>query len=48
MVIVKIFYSVNPLYLRITYASRYIEEINENKYFIFDTADENKELLKKI
>ena len=40
-------YSVNPLYLRIAYASRYIEEINENKYLIFDTADENKELLKK-
>ena len=39
--------SGNPLYLRITYANRYIEEINENKYFlIFDSIDENKELLK--
>ena len=24
----------------------YIEEENENKYLIFDTTDENKELLK--
>ena len=44
--------SVNPLYLRITHASEYIEhssaeEINENKYLIFDSIDENKELLKK-
>ena len=43
----KNIYSVNPWYLRITYANRYIEEINENKYFlIFDSIDENKELLK--
>ena len=40
-------YSVNPLYLCITYANRYNEEINENKYLIFDSIDENKELLKK-
>ena len=40
-------YSVNPLYLRITHANRYIEEINENKYLIFDSINENKELLKK-
>ena len=39
--------SVNPLYLRITHTSGYIEEINENKYLIFDSIDENKELLKK-
>ena len=39
--------SVNPLYLRITHVSGYIEEINENKYLIFDSIDENKELLKK-
>ena len=32
------------MYLRITHASGYIEEINENKYLIFD---EYKELLKK-
>ena len=40
-------YSVNPLYLRIDQASLYIEEKNGNKYLIFDTADENKEVLKK-
>ena len=43
----KNIYSVNPLLLRITHASGYIEEINENKYLIFDSIDENKELLKK-
>ena len=43
----KNIYSVNPLYLRITHTSGYIEEINENKYLIFDSIDENKELLKK-
>ena len=39
--------SVNPLYLRITHASGYIEEINGDKYIIFDSTDENKKLLKK-
>ena len=29
-------YSVNPLYLSITHANGYIEEINQNKYLIFD------------
>ena len=43
----KNIYSVNPLYLCINHASGYIEEINENKYLIFDSIDENKELLKK-
>ena len=43
----KNIYSVNPLYLRITHASGYIEEINENKYLIFDSIDENKESIKK-
>ena len=38
---------MNRLYLCITHASGYIEEINENKYLIFDSIDENKELLKK-
>ena len=38
---------MNPLYLCITHASGSIEEINENKYFVFDSTDENKELLKK-
>ena len=40
-------YSVNPLYLSITHANGYIEEINENKYLLFDSIGENKELLKK-
>ena len=39
-------YSVNPLHLFFNRASRYIEEKNENKYLIFDSTDENKELLK--
>ena len=38
---------MNPLYLDITHTNGYIEEINENKYLIFDSTDENKELLKK-
>ena len=42
----KNIYSVNPLYLSITHANGYIEEINENKYLIFDSMDESKELLK--
>ena len=39
-------YSVNPLYLLIDHASGYIEEKNGNKYLVFDSTDENKELLK--
>ena len=39
--------SVNPLYLRINHASGYIEEKNGNEYLIFDSVDENKEVLKK-
>ena len=47
----KNIYSVNPLYLGITHASIYIEcssteVINENKYFIFDSIDENKKFFK--
>ena len=41
-------YNVNPLYLLIDHASGYIEEKVVKKYLIFDSADENKELLKKI
>ena len=41
-------YSVNPLYLRIDHARGYIEEKNENKYLIFNSVNENKEVLKKI
>ena len=37
---------VNPLYLRIDNANGYIEEINKNKYLVFDDTDENKELLR--
>ena len=40
-------YSVNPLYLRVNHSKGDIEEKNENKYLIFDSTDENKELLKK-
>ena len=43
----KNIYSVNPLYLRITHASRYIEEKGVNKYLFFDSLDWNKELLQK-
>ena len=43
----KNIYSVNCLYLRSNHASRYIEQINGNKYLIFDSKDGNKELLKK-
>ena len=39
--------SVNPLYLNITHAKGYIEEKGVNKYLVFDSTDENKELLKK-
>ena len=39
-------YGVNPLYLRTDHASGYIEEKNGNKYLIFDSVDENKEVLK--
>ena len=35
------------MHLRIIHANGYIEEINENKYLIFDSIDENNELLKK-
>ena len=40
-------YCVNPLYLLVNHAYGYIEEKHENKYLIFDTTDEKKELLKK-
>ena len=41
----KSIYSVNPLYLRVEHASGYIQEKGVNKYLVFDSADENKELL---
>ena len=39
--------SANPLYLRINNVNGYIEEINEDKYLVFDDTHENKELLKR-
>ena len=39
--------SVNPLYLGITRANGYIEEKGMDKYLVFDSTDENKELLEK-
>ena len=38
---------MNPLYLYVNHTSGYIEEKGVNKYLIFDSLDENKELLKK-
>ena len=35
------------MYLNITHANGYIEEKVVNKYFVFDSIDENKELIKK-
>ena len=40
-------YSVNSLYLRIDHVNRYVEEKCVYKYLVFDSTDENKELLKK-
>ena len=39
--------SVNPLYLIINEVDEYIEEKNRSKYLVFDSTDENKEVLKK-
>ena len=35
------------MYLLTDHANGYIEEKGVNKYLVFDSADENKELLKK-
>ena len=40
--------SVNPFYLNITHANGYIEEKGVNKYLVYDSTDENKELLNII
>ena len=40
--------SVNLLYLGITRVNGYIEEKDSNKYLVFDSTDENKELLKNF
>ena len=34
--------------MKVNHANGYIQEKNVNKYLIFDTADENKELLKNM
>ena len=39
---------MNPLYLIIGKAIGHIEENNGNKYLIFDSEDEDKEVLEKI
>ena len=39
--------SVNPLYLGITCVNGYIDEKDSNKYLVFDSTDENKELLNR-
>ena len=38
---------MNPLYLRVDHVNGYIEEKGVNKYLVFDSTDENKELVKK-
>ena len=43
----KNIHSVNPFYLRIDHANGYTEEKGVNKYLVFDSKDENNELLKK-
>ena len=48
LMIVKIFTVWNPLYLIVNHANGYIEEKGVNRYLIFDSPDENKELLKNI
>ena len=40
-------YSVNPLYLIIGEVDGHIEEKNGSKYLVFDSTDENKEVLKR-
>ena len=40
-------YIVNPFYLLISHASGFIEEKDVNRYLVFDSMSENKELLKK-
>ena len=39
-------YSVNPLYLIVNHANGYIEDKGVDKFLIFDSTDENIELLK--
>ena len=39
---------LNPLYLHIDHAVGYVEEKCVNKYLVFDSTDQNKELLKNM
>ena len=41
-------YSVNPLYLQVNHANGYIEEKNGSKYLVFNSTNENKEILKNM
>ena len=41
-------YGVNPLYLIIGKADGYIEESNKNKYLVFASTDQNKEVWTKF
>ena len=41
-------HSVNPLYLMIGKVIGHTGENNGNRYLIFDSSDENKEVLKRI
>ena len=43
----KVFAKYSLLYLLINHTNGYVEEKNENKYLIFNSTDENKEVLKK-
>ena len=40
-------YSVNPLYLIIGKVDGHIKEKNGSKYLVFDSTDENREVLEK-
>ena len=40
-------YSINPLYLIIGEVDGHVEEKRENKYLVFDSRDENREVLEK-
>ena len=38
---------MNSFYLRVDHVNVYIEEIGVNKYLVFNSTDQNKELRKK-
>ena len=40
-------HNVNPMYLRVDHVNGYIEKKGVNKYLVFHSTDENKELVKK-